>query len=67
VEEEVLRKGSEAKGVKDGCWDVGTRGMDELITARRDLKESGGKVVPAGVMPLFLAAVRTTSLIDALD
>lgn len=58
VEEEVLRQGAEAKGLRDGLHEVGTRGMDELITARRDLKESGGKVGPSSVVPLFLAAVR---------
>jgi NADH dehydrogenase [ubiquinone] 1 alpha subcomplex assembly factor 6 len=43
--------------VRDGCWDVGTRGMDEVITVRKELKGSGGKVVPSSVMPLFLSAV----------
>ena len=57
VEEDVLRNGPRATGLRDGCLEVGTRGMDELITARRDLKESNGKVVPPHVMPLFLAAV----------
>lgn len=57
VEEQVLRKGSEAKGVRDACFEIGTRGMDELITARRDLKGTSGKVVPKEAMPLFLSAV----------
>jgi NADH dehydrogenase [ubiquinone] 1 alpha subcomplex assembly factor 6 len=57
VEEDVLRNGSNAKGLKDGLWDIGTRGMDELITARRELKGSGGKVDPGNVMPLFLSVV----------
>jgi NADH dehydrogenase [ubiquinone] 1 alpha subcomplex assembly factor 6 len=57
VEEEVFRSGGEAKGLKDACFEVGTRGMDELITARSHLKESGGKIVPKEVIPLFLAAV----------
>jgi NADH dehydrogenase [ubiquinone] 1 alpha subcomplex assembly factor 6 len=61
VEEDVLRNGSQAKGLKDGLWDIGTRGMDELITARRELKSSGGKVDPGTCMPLFLSVVRDSS------
>lgn len=62
VEEELFRKGAEAKGFRDACWEIGTRGMDELITARRDLKETGGKIVPSSVMPIFLSAVRTLTI-----
>jgi len=57
VEEDVLRNGGSAKGLKDACYEIGTRGMDELITARREVKGDGGKVVPTEVMPLFLSAV----------
>lgn len=57
VEEDVLRNGSQAKGLRDGLWEIGTRGMDELITARRELKSSNGKVVPGSTMPLFLSVV----------
>lgn len=57
VEEEVLRKGAEAKGVRDGLLEIGTRGMDELITARRELKGNGGKVDPRIALPVFLSAV----------
>ncbi|WVR08720.1 hypothetical protein IAU60_005778 [Kwoniella sp. DSM 27419] len=67
VEEEVLRKGAEATGVRDACLQIGTRGMDELITARRDLKETGGKVVPGGVMPLFLSAVPAENYLQRLE
>jgi hypothetical protein len=62
VEEEVLRKGSEAKGLRDGLYEIGTRGMDELITARRELKGSGGKVEPRSATPVFLSAVCIYSL-----
>jgi len=61
IEEEVLRKGAEAKGVKDGLLEIGTRGMDELITARRELKGNGGKVDPKIAVPVFLNAVSWTS------
>ena len=66
VEEDVLRNGSNAKGLKDGLWDIGTRGMDELITARRELKASGGKVDPGNVMPLFLSVVSLSSSLPFL-
>ena len=57
VEEDVLRKGSEAQGLRDALYEIGTRGMDELITARRELKGSGGKVDPKIATPIFLSAV----------
>jgi NADH dehydrogenase [ubiquinone] 1 alpha subcomplex assembly factor 6 len=57
VEEQVFRDGQDAKGLRDACFEIGTRGMDELITARSHLKETGGKVDPQAVMPLFLSAV----------
>lgn len=57
MEEDVLRNGAQAKGMKDGLWEIGTRGMDELITARRELKAANGKVSPGNVMPLFLSVV----------
>lgn len=63
VEEQVLRKGAEATGLRDGLWEIGTRGMDELITARRDLKGTSGKVEPSSVMPLFLSAVSVSELV----
>lgn len=62
VEEQVFRDGQEAKGLRDACFEIGTRGMDELITARSHLKSSGGKVVPGEVMPLFLSAVSLGTL-----
>jgi hypothetical protein len=61
VEEQVFRDGGETKGLRDACFEIGTRGMDELITARSHLKETGGKVVPGEVMPLFLSAVSSIS------
>lgn len=37
-EEEVLRKGSEAKGLRDAVFTVATRASDHLITAREMMK-----------------------------
>ncbi|ADV25501.1 hypothetical protein I315_04610 [Cryptococcus gattii Ru294] len=67
IEEELFRKGAEAKGFRDACWEIGTRGMDELITARRDLKETGGKVMPNSVMPIFLSAVPPENYLKRLE
>jgi NADH dehydrogenase [ubiquinone] 1 alpha subcomplex assembly factor 6 len=41
--------------------------MDELITARTDLKKDSGKVVPAVTMPLFLAAVPAERYLKRLE
>lgn len=60
VEEQVFREGSSAHGFRDACFEIGTRGMDELITARSHTKADGGRIEPRGVMPLFLSAVRAT-------
>ncbi len=60
VEEEVYRLGGEASGMKDACFEIATRGMDELITARSHLKGDGGKLKPDAVVPVFLSAVSTS-------
>lgn len=57
VEEDVLRNGSAAKGVRDAVYEIGTRGMDELITARRECKGAGGRIEPKVARPVFLSAV----------
>jgi NADH dehydrogenase [ubiquinone] 1 alpha subcomplex assembly factor 6 len=72
VEEQVLRQGAEAKGLKDAIYEIGTRGMDEMITARREVKgmicddgvvdnketkSASGRIEPKVVRPLFLSAV----------
>lgn len=67
VEEQVFRAGAEASGLKDAVFQIATRGMDELITARTDLKSDNGKVVPAQTMPLFLAAVPAERYLQRLE
>ncbi|OCF78972.1 hypothetical protein I204_00916 [Kwoniella mangroviensis CBS 8886] len=67
VEEEVLRKGAEARGFRDAALEIGTRGMDELITARRDLKDTEGKVKPDRAMPIFLSAVPAENYLQRLE
>jgi NADH dehydrogenase [ubiquinone] 1 alpha subcomplex assembly factor 6 len=67
VDEEVFRRGAGAPGLRDALFEIATRGMDELITARRDLNKTGGKVVPAECMPLFLAAVPAERYLHRLE
>lgn len=55
IEEDLFRNGAGAKGLQDACFQVGTRGMDELITARSHLKS--GKVDPKAATPVFLSTV----------
>jgi hypothetical protein len=66
IEEDVLRNGAAAKGLQDGLYEIGTRGMDELITARRELKGAGGRVEPRAATPVFLSAVSESSLCEAM-
>ncbi|KAI9633401.1 isoprenoid synthase domain-containing protein [Dioszegia hungarica] len=67
VEEDVLRNGAAAKGVRDACYEIGTRGMDELITARRETKGAGGRVEPKAVRPLFLSAIPAERYLKRLE
>lgn len=67
VEEDVFRNGATAHGFRDAVFEVATRGIDELITARTDLKKDNGKVVPAVTMPLFLSAVPAERYLKTLE
>ncbi|BEJ11642.1 hypothetical protein CspHIS471_0201020 [Cutaneotrichosporon sp. HIS471] len=67
VDEEVFRRGTQAPGLKDALFEIATRGMDELITARRDLNKTDGKVVPKECMPLFLTAVPAERYLHRLE
>lgn len=67
VDEDVFRRGAAAPGFKDALFQIATRGMDELITARRDLNETKGKIVPKVTVPLFLAAVPAERYLHRLE
>ncbi|TXT05960.1 hypothetical protein VHUM_03721 [Vanrija humicola] len=67
VDEEVFRKGAAADGFRDAAFTIATRGIDELITARRDLKKDDGKVVPAAGLPIFLSAVPAERYLKRLE
>ncbi|PWN37460.1 uncharacterized protein FA14DRAFT_159506 [Meira miltonrushii] len=64
VEEEVYRKGAEAKGLRDAVFDTATRANDYIISARSLLKDefNGGKVPQALIGPLVEATTATTML-----
>lgn len=67
VDEAVFRAGSEAPGMRDAVFAIATRAMDELITARTDLKADGGRVKPGVAVPLFLAAVPAERYLQRLE
>lgn len=56
-QEEVFRRGGEAKKIEDAVFEFATAANDHLLTARDMFsKECGGKV-PGPVRPVFLSAV----------
>lgn len=61
VDEDLFRNGAAAQGLQDVCFEIGTRGMDELITARSHLRASHGKIDPSAATPVFLSAVSWSS------
>lgn len=70
LSDEELFRDPGGKRVRDAVFAVATRGMDEMITARRDLKDWGGAVRPPAAMPVFLAAVpaeRWLKRLEAVD
>jgi NADH dehydrogenase [ubiquinone] 1 alpha subcomplex assembly factor 6 len=56
-QEEVFRKGADAKGVEDAVYDFAVEANDHLLTARKMFGEEDKKV-RGRAMPVFLAAVR---------
>ena len=56
-QEEVFRKGGDAKGIDDAVFEFATLANDHMLTARDMFKETGGKVADAA-KPIFLSAVR---------
>jgi NADH dehydrogenase [ubiquinone] 1 alpha subcomplex assembly factor 6 len=64
IEEEVYRKGAEAKGLRDAVFDTATRANDYIISAKSLLQDEfkGGKVPQALIGPLVEATTSTTML-----
>lgn len=58
VQEDVFRKGADARGIEDAVFELATLANDHLQTARSMFKEDGfeGKI-PRAVMPVFMAGV----------
>ncbi|KAF9452887.1 hypothetical protein P691DRAFT_659641 [Macrolepiota fuliginosa MF-IS2] len=67
-QEEVVRRGPEAQGIEDAVFEFATLANDHMITARSMLKEEGmGGKVPSDAMPIFLAGVPVTNLLQRLE
>ncbi|KAF9267427.1 hypothetical protein L218DRAFT_920270 [Marasmius fiardii PR-910] len=68
VQEEVFRKGREARRIDDAVFEFATLANDNLITARNMFKEEGlnGKV-PQEAMTVFLAGVPVSSILQTLE
>ncbi|PSR74793.1 hypothetical protein PHLCEN_2v9507 [Hermanssonia centrifuga] len=65
-QEEVFRKGGNAKGIDDAVFEFATIANDHLITAREMMKETGGKV-PVPARPVFVSAVPTALFLERLE
>lgn len=67
LSDEELFRDPGGKKARDAVFEVATRGMDEMITARRDLKDWNGAVKPSAAMPVFLAAVPAERWLKRLE
>ncbi|KAH9950578.1 Squalene/phytoene synthase [Amylocystis lapponica] len=67
-QEEVFRKGGDAKGMEDAVFEFATVANDHLTTALDMFKEggSGGKV-PSGARPVFLNGIPTRMFLERLQ
>lgn len=63
-QEEVFRRGGEAKGMQDAVWEFATAAHDQLRTAREmfENEEVWKGAVPPRARPVFLAGVRTCAI-----
>ena len=66
-QEEVLRKGPDAKGLKDAVFTVATRANDHLITARKMFGETGEQGKQVGAFSTFLHAVPASAFLERLE
>lgn len=55
-QEEVFRRGGNAKGLDDAVFEFATVANDHLLTAREMFKDTDGKV-PGPARPVFMSAV----------
>lgn len=67
VEEEVYRKGPQAKGLKDAVFDTATRANDYIISARVILKDEFSGKVPAALIGPLVEAVTARTFLQELE
>lgn len=67
LSDEELFRDPGGRKARDAVFELATRGMDEMITARRDLKDWAGSVKPAAAMPVFLASVPAERWLKRLE
>ncbi|KAL0579125.1 hypothetical protein V5O48_002857 [Marasmius crinis-equi] len=68
VQEEVFRKGKEARGIDDAVFEFATLANDHLITARSMFNEEGLKgKIPQEAMAVFLAGVPVSNILTTLE
>lgn len=65
-QEEVFRKGGDAKGIDDAVFEFATLANDHMLTARDMFKETGGKVADAAT-PIFLSAIPPALYLERLE
>ncbi|KAA8895975.1 Squalene/phytoene synthase-domain-containing protein [Sphaerosporella brunnea] len=66
-QEDVLRMGGNAPGLKDAVFKVATLANDHLITARKMLEDSKGEGKQASAFATFLPAVPTSLYLQRLE
>ncbi|RPB15918.1 hypothetical protein P167DRAFT_557138 [Morchella conica CCBAS932] len=66
-QEDVLRKGSGAEGLRDAVFAVATRANDHLITARKMLGDYAGAEGKGAPFGAFLSAVPTALYLERLE
>jgi NADH dehydrogenase [ubiquinone] 1 alpha subcomplex assembly factor 6 len=67
VEEEVYRKGAEAKGLRDAVFDTATRANDYVLSARSLLRDEFKGKVPAALIGPLVEASSTTTFLSELQ
>lgn len=66
-QEDVMRRGPEAEGLKDAVFEVATRANDHILTARKMLEDAGGEAREGRAFSTFLPAVQTVMWLEALE
>lgn len=67
VEEEVYRKGPQAKGLKDAVFDTATRANDYIISARVILQDEFKGKVPSALIGPLVEAVTSRTFLQELE